>query len=168
MIVFSNDIQLRKAIHKAIGESLTECLPEFMETIARRVMASDTVSALIQNLVQDELDLRSVTLESPSKTVGRGRALQAVSEICTAYDVSLDDMIGPSRIREIVIPRQHIMYVLATKFSWSYSRIAEFLGGRDNSTIRHGIVRHRERSEERAEMLRQGLSDVSVEPEAFQ
>lgn len=166
MILYSNDIQLRRAIHGALGECLAECLPDFIETLSRKVMASDEVAALVQTIVRDEFDLRSVSGEAPiAKIVEPSRrtpAHKAVLQLCGAYDVSLEDMSGQSRLQHLVIARQHIMYVLATVHSWTYVRISEFLGGRDVSTIRHGVARHRERSEERAEALRQNKADACL------
>jgi len=48
-------------------------------------------------------------------------------------------MLGPSRERVISLPRQVVMYLLREETSCSTPRIGEYLGGRDHSTIIHGI-----------------------------
>ena len=49
------------------------------------------------------------------------------------------DIIGPRRKKELVLPRHLIMYLLYQECKLPYERIGELLGGRDHTTIMHGV-----------------------------
>ena len=55
------------------------------------------------------------------------------------YEISLADMIGVKRDKEIVLPRQIAMYIMRMDLSLSYPKIASNLGGKDHTTIMHGV-----------------------------
>ncbi len=48
-------------------------------------------------------------------------------------------MIGPGRRRSIVVPRQVAMLLLREETDSSLVQIGQLLGGRDHSTVLHGI-----------------------------
>ena len=58
--------------------------------------------------------------------------LEAVSRY---YSVSVQDMIGQSRVREILIPRQIAMYLLKKYVRMSHVRVGEVFSGRDHTTV---------------------------------
>jgi hypothetical protein len=63
-----------------------------------------------------------------------------------AFGVEEHRLVGASRLQEIVIPRHATFYVLRRRFpDMSYPRIGRFMGGRDHSTILHGIRNIEER-----------------------
>lgn len=55
------------------------------------------------------------------------------------YEISLNDIIGVKRTREIVVPRQVAMFIMREELSMSFPRIAKSLGGKDHTTIMHGV-----------------------------
>ncbi len=57
-----------------------------------------------------------------------------------AFGVEEHRLVGASRVREIVVPRHATYYVLRRRFPMmSLPSIGRFMGGRDHSTILHGI-----------------------------
>ena len=58
--------------------------------------------------------------------------------ICTRYRVSLSELIGPCRRRNLAGPRQLAMFLARQLTLASYPQIARDLGGRDHSTILFG------------------------------
>jgi len=58
--------------------------------------------------------------------------LEAVSRY---YSVSVQDMIGASRVREILIPRQIVMYLGKKHLRLSYVRLGELFSNRDHTTV---------------------------------
>lgn len=66
----------------------------------------------------------------------RQATFQDVMEaVSSYYSVSVQDMVGPSRIREILIPRQVAMYLLKAYLHISYVRLGELFSGRDHTTV---------------------------------
>lgn len=61
------------------------------------------------------------------------------------WDVKVSDIVGPRRDRYVTWARHEVMALTAKQTPLSHSEIGRRLGGRDHSTVAHGIRRHRER-----------------------
>ncbi|MDP5367854.1 MAG: chromosomal replication initiator protein DnaA [Paracoccaceae bacterium] len=57
------------------------------------------------------------------------------------YNIRLSDMIGPKRVRSYARPRQVAMYLCKQLTSRSLPEIGRRFGGRDHTTIMHGVRR---------------------------
>jgi chromosomal replication initiator protein len=57
------------------------------------------------------------------------------------YNIRLSDMIGPKRLRSYARPRQVAMYLAKTLTNRSLPEIGRRFGGRDHTTIMHGVRR---------------------------
>ncbi len=55
------------------------------------------------------------------------------------FELSLDDLISPSRKREIVQARQVTMYLLRSELQLSFANIGALFGGRDHATVMHSV-----------------------------
>jgi chromosomal replication initiator protein len=64
-----------------------------------------------------------------------------VSTVAQYYDVSVDDIIGTSRKKELVEPRQIAMYLLREELHASFPSIGHELGGRDHTTAMHACTK---------------------------
>ena len=60
--------------------------------------------------------------------------IQTVSDY---YSVTLGELIGPTRKREITIPRQVAIYLTREMTGMSLPQIGDVFGGRDHTTIMH-------------------------------
>ena len=61
-----------------------------------------------------------------------------ISAVCDHYNVSVEDIKSSKRNKELVHPRQMIMYLCRSMTNATYKEIASLLGGRDHSTIMYG------------------------------
>ena len=59
--------------------------------------------------------------------------------ICQFYSVKAIDVKGKRRTKDLVLPRQVAMYLIKELTDFPLMGIGEFLGGRDHTTIIHGI-----------------------------
>ncbi len=57
------------------------------------------------------------------------------------YNIRLSDMIGPKRVRTFARPRQMAMYLSKQLTSRSLPEIGRRFGGRDHTTVMHGVRR---------------------------
>ncbi|SEQ71423.1 chromosomal replication initiator protein DnaA [Thalassovita taeanensis] len=79
------------------------------------------------------------------------------------YNIRLSDMIGPKRVRNYARPRQVAMYLCKQLTSRSLPEIGRRFGGRDHTTVMHGVRRIEElrtqdgQIAEDLEMLRRAL-----------
>ncbi|MGR3321512.1 MAG: chromosomal replication initiator protein DnaA [Pseudooceanicola sp.] len=79
------------------------------------------------------------------------------------YNIRLSDMLGPKRVRSYARPRQVAMYLAKQMTSRSLPEIGRRFGGRDHTTVLHGVKRIEElktqdgQIAEDLEMLRRAL-----------
>ncbi len=79
------------------------------------------------------------------------------------YNIRLSDMIGPKRLRSYARPRQVAMYLCKQLTSRSLPEIGRRFGGRDHTTVMHGVRRIEELKQqdgqiaEDLELLRRAL-----------
>ncbi len=79
------------------------------------------------------------------------------------YNIRLSDMIGPKRLRSYARPRQVAMYLCKHMTSRSLPEIGRRFGGRDHTTVMHGVKRIEELKQqdgqiaEDLELLRRAL-----------
>ncbi|PIT98414.1 MAG: chromosomal replication initiator protein DnaA [Candidatus Andersenbacteria bacterium CG10_big_fil_rev_8_21_14_0_10_54_11] len=57
--------------------------------------------------------------------------------VSSYYNLSLEDLCGKSRKKEVVRPRQIAMYLLRKENNVSFPTIGDFFGGRDHTTAMH-------------------------------
>jgi len=62
-------------------------------------------------------------------------------KVAEHYNIRLSDMIGPKRLRMIARPRQIAMYLAKQMTTRSLPEIGRRFGGRDHTTIMHGVRR---------------------------
>jgi chromosomal replication initiator protein len=59
--------------------------------------------------------------------------------VCAYYSTTRETLFSSKRNKELVAPRQIIMYLLRIEMNYSYPKIAEILGKKDHTTIMHGF-----------------------------
>jgi chromosomal replication initiator protein len=64
---------------------------------------------------------------------------QVIEKTAKHYHVSIDDILGPKRDKDIVVPRQVAMYMLRSELHLSFPKIARELGRKDHTTAIHSI-----------------------------
>lgn len=74
------------------------------------------------------------TVSKPQKSIS---VKNVVSKIAEFYGIDEESIYEKTRRREVVRPRQVIMYILREDFSVSYPTIGNKLGGRDHTTVIH-------------------------------
>jgi chromosomal replication initiator protein len=64
-----------------------------------------------------------------------------LEETARYFGLSIDDLVSPSRSRPLTTARHVAMYLLRECTAMSYVRIGEFFGGRDHTTVLHGVTK---------------------------
>jgi len=94
-------------------------------TLHRQPVSVELAAAALQEVLADTRP--AVSAEAILQAVGR------------YYGVSLEDLRGKARDRKVVVPRQVAMYLLREEARLSLPEIGHRLGGRDHSTVLHGV-----------------------------
>jgi chromosomal replication initiator protein len=66
-------------------------------------------------------------------------AKQIIERTARHFQISVDDILGPKRDKDIVVPRQVAMYVLRSELHLSFPKIAHELGRKDHTTAIHSV-----------------------------
>lgn len=66
-------------------------------------------------------------------------ARQVVERVSKHFQVPLEDILGPKRDKDIVMPRQIAMYILRSELHLSFPKIARELGRKDHTTAIHSV-----------------------------
>ncbi len=66
---------------------------------------------------------------------------QVINAVASFYDITLDNLVGKSRKRELVYPRQIAMFLLREELKSSFPNIGQELGGRDHTTAMHACTK---------------------------
>lgn len=85
--------------------------------------------------------LREVFEQKESKRVTCHFIQQAVANY---YSITIEEMVGPRRNREVVVPRQVAMYLTRDMIGMSLPKIGDAFGGRDHSTVLNGCQKVQE------------------------
>lgn len=143
------DFETRCAIIQTKAESHnSELDPEVVEYLASNGQTNirELEGALNQLLAW--CDVRGLTptvaIASSLLQVNKGRpkhlsAKQIIERTAKYYQVPLEDMVGPKRDKDIVVPRQVAMYMLHEELHLSYPKIARELGRKDHTTAMHSV-----------------------------
>lgn len=79
-------------------------------------------------------DIISATLQQTMANVNPAHIIKCVSDF---FEISNSDLINKSRRKEVVVPRQVVMFLLRDMLGMSYPEIGEKMGKRDHTTAIH-------------------------------
>lgn len=138
--------QLEGILMQAVAQyELEHCVPT-VKTI------SDIMRKLGDSTMEQEQVSSVGFQQQPKQAVSFEDLLEGVSRY---YSVSVNDMLGGSRVREIVVPRQIVMYLGKKFLRMSYVRLGESFSNRDHTTVMHSVVKIEKKLEEDAQLMRE-------------
>lgn len=175
------DYELRLGILQAKVEGYApmypgiEMVPGVLEFLAHRISTNVRVleGALTRLFAFASLVGRPVTLELTQdcladvlKASDRKVTVEEIQrKVSEHYNIRLSDMIGPKRVRTLARPRQIAMYLAKSLTSRSLPEIGRRFGGRDHTTVMHGVRKIEElkaidsQIADDLELLRRALSE---------
>lgn len=119
--------EVTEYIATAVSGSIRE-----LEGIINNIVCQTQVRGLPPDIAEVRQSMRSFS--RPTKTISVKHIVSKVSEF---YGIDEESIYEKTRRREVVRPRQVIMYLLREDFSVSYPTIGNKLGGRDHTTVIH-------------------------------
>ena len=163
------DFETRCAIIQLKSEGHQVTLdPEVIEYLATAVQTNirELEGALNQLLAW--CDVRSLTptmaIASSLLQVNKTRpkhlsAKQIIEKTARHFQIPIEEMTGPKRDKDIVVPRQVAMYMLHEELRLSYPKIARELGRKDHTTAIHSVRKITQESQVDAG-LRNAISEI--------
>ncbi len=120
-----------------------------LEFLAARITSNLRVleGALTRLCAQASLVGREITLDLARDCLGdvlrasdRKVSVEEIQRrVAEHYHIRLADLVGPKRLRSFARPRQVAMYLAKTMTSRSLPDIGRRFGGRDHTTVMHGV-----------------------------
>ena len=149
------DYELRLGILQSKTENFRaqypglQLAPGVLEFLAHRITSNVRVleGALQRLFAFASLMGREITLDMTQECLAdilrandRKVSIEEIQrKVAEHYNIRLADMIGPKRVRTVARPRQIAMYLAKQMTSRSLPEIGRRFGGRDHTTIMHGV-----------------------------
>lgn len=135
-------VQIKAGAH---GLNLPPDLVEYLATYAQ-TNVRELEGALNQLLafcemrgLDPNLAVATGLLSSTKARPKHVSAKQIVERTAKHFQVPMEDMLGPKRDKDIVVPRQVAMYILRSELHLSFPKIARELGRKDHTTAIHSV-----------------------------
>lgn len=149
----SHGILLSDDVVEYVATSLTGSIRE-LEGVVNSLVCHAQVRGVAPDLAEVRQSLRSFS--RPTKTVS---VKHVVSKVAEFYGIDEESIYEKTRRREVVRPRQVIMYILREDFNVSYPTIGSKLGGRDHTTVIHSCEKVKREVTEDADLAKE-IQDV--------
>ena len=143
------DFETRCAILQTKASSVEIDLPQsVVEYLATRIQSNirELEGALNQVLaycemraVEPNLQVVSMMFENGKNRPKHISARHIIERTAKHFHVSMEDILGPKRDKDIVVPRQIAMYMLRSELHLSFPKIAHELGRKDHTTAIHSV-----------------------------
>ena len=142
------DLRLRilQAKCKMLGRDV---MPEVLQFLARKIVSNvrELEGALNRLIAHADLVSRELTVETTEellhdllKANDRRISIEDIQKkVAEHYNIRFSDMLSPRRARPVARPRQVAMYLCKALTIHSLPEIGRKFGGRDHTTIIHGV-----------------------------
>ncbi len=150
------DYEMRVAIIKQkCQEKDGQMEEQAIDFLAQRITtnARELEGTLFRLLTQAKIQQQKPNLEFVKKFLGVRTKTESkkispkklVSIVCQHYKIKTSDLFGSCRKAKLVLPRQVTMYLLREDLGLPLMEIGDILGGRDHTTIMHGVDKIKQR-----------------------
>ena len=143
------DFETRCAIVQSKATSQDVALPQaVIEFLATRVQSNirELEGALNQVLafcdmrgVEPNIQFVTAMFEGTRNRPKHLNPRHIIERTAKHFHISIEDILGPKRDKDIVVPRQIAMYMLRSELHLSFPKIARELGRKDHTTAIHSI-----------------------------
>lgn len=129
-----------------LNDEIVDFLATSIEDNIREIEGVVNIIACQIQLKNRELNLNEIkniikNNAKPKKMLSVKDVVKVVSEF---YNIDEDSIYNKTRRKEVVRPRQVVMYILREDFNISFPSIGDKLGGRDHTTVIHSYEKMKE------------------------
>lgn len=141
-----NSISLEEAVVEHLATTIEGNIRE-LEGALNTIMCQSQLLGRTLNLEEVKLIIKNST--RPRKTLA---VSDVVDKVARYFDIDPSSIYEKTRRKEVVKPRQLIMYILREDFQVSYPAIGQKLGGRDHTTVIHSCEKIKNELKDNAEL----------------
>lgn len=147
------DFELRCAIIQIKAEEKGMQMPqELVHLIAGNINEARKIEGFLIRL-SSEVKIKKANLDEDTvkSVLGNGRGVtdeirkknvspeKMIDVVCGHYSIGRRAILGKTRSRMVARPRQILMYMLRTELGLPLEEVGRLVGGRDHSTVLHGV-----------------------------
>ena len=127
------EYQINKEVIQYLAENIQNNIRE-LEGALNRIVGHHQLNNSPITLESTKLIMENINTSNVRGTITPKKIIQIVS---TYFDIAIEDIIGNCRRKELVTPRQIVMFLMREEIKSSYPSIGQELGGRDHTTAIH-------------------------------
>ena len=137
------DMQVLQFIAEHTTKNVRELEGILMQAVAQyeleqRMPTIKSIAEIMSKLNKDPHAIEEdIGFEKPEQK--RATFQDVMESVSRYYSVSIDDLIGKSRVREVLIPRQVAMFIGKKFLNISFVRLGESFGNRDHTTVMNAV-----------------------------
>ncbi len=153
------DMPVLQFIAEHVTRNIRELEGILMQAVAlyeleQRMPTIKSIAEIMRKLSKDPyMEEEVVGFEKPE---ARAATFQDVLEaVSRYYSVSVQDMLGASRVREILVPRQIAMFLGKAHLRMSFVRLGEAFSGRDHTTVMNAVEKIEDKMQHDPQLLRE-------------
>lgn len=147
------DFELRTAISliKAQQKGITLDM-DVAQAIAANIDNPRRIEGFLTRLLAETNSFKEkITIELVNKILGKANGVLVTSQrkatlpqdlmdaVCAYYTLGKRKLLGSTRVRSVVLPRQILMYLLRVELNLPLQEVGRLIGGRDHTTVMHGV-----------------------------
>lgn len=123
-----------------IDHDVAEFIANFPQTNVRELegLLNQLIAFCDMRAIQPTLAVAQTLLGSRSRPKHL-TAKSVIEKTAKYFSISIEDITGPKRDKDIVVPRQIAMYLLRSELHLSFPKITRELGRKDHTTAMHSI-----------------------------
>lgn len=145
------DLETRIAILQAKAQIHHKILPkDVLEYIAQRVNSNvrELEGALTKIISMSQISKKEITIDFaegviksilPEDGIVKITTDKIIDKVSLFYNISTENLIGNSKIKEFSFPRQVAMYLCYKLTDMRYGMIGKAFGGKDRTTVMHNV-----------------------------
>lgn len=134
----ANNVELKTEVLDFLAASVESNVRE-LEGIINAIVCQTQLKNRPLSLLEIKNLIKNNT--KPKKNISVKEVIKLVSDF---YNINEDSVYDKTRKKEVVKPRQVIMYILREDFNVSFPSIGEKMGGRDHTTVIHSCEKVKE------------------------
>ncbi|MCA9332297.1 chromosomal replication initiator protein DnaA [Candidatus Saccharibacteria bacterium] len=135
-------IQTKAHIHAIeLPQDVVEYLANLVQTNIRELegVLNQLLAFCEMRNLEPDLNIAKSLIGASKSRPKHLSAKQIIEKTAKHFHVPLEDILGPKRDKDIVVPRQVAMYMLRNELHLSFPKIARELGRKDHTTAIHSV-----------------------------
>jgi chromosomal replication initiator protein len=135
-------IQTKASTHNInLSQQVVEYLATHIQTNIRELEGglNQLLAFCEMRGIEPDLETASELMSNVRSRPKHVTAKQIVERTARHFQIELNELVGPKRDKDIVVPRQIAMYLLRSELHLSFPKVARELGRKDHTTAIHSI-----------------------------